>query len=84
MKPEIKWVKCDVGYNAIEASWDQFWLCCYFDNRLKAIVAYVCGDVENYKFEQRFTCDGRGLEEAKAWCESQLPHLIAMEICDET
>jgi hypothetical protein len=41
---------------------------------------YAGGDGEKHKFEKCFNCDH--LKEAKAWCESMIPHLIALEICE--
>jgi hypothetical protein len=87
MKPKIKWIYDSInGDEHHEASWDIFWLFCYRSSRTTrprkatAFRAYVGKYRDGHTFKGSFN----SLEEAKAWCESQLPHLIAEEICDET
>jgi hypothetical protein len=86
MKPEIEWVKCDENnecYEGYDAFWDGYWLSLDIYEESGVIVAGLGVKADDDATIRR-PFGMNELEEAKAWCESQLPHLIAMEICDET
>lgn len=84
MKPEIKWIYDSInGDEHHKAIWDIFWLFCYRairPGKSTSFRAYVGKYRDHHTFKGSFS----SLEEAKAWCESMIPHLIALEICDET
>jgi hypothetical protein len=84
MKPEIKWVKKTTDNEChYEAILDNFNLFVFFDDWRHVIFAYAGSDGGKLSFSKYFIRDAHALDDAKAWCESQLPYLIAEEICDE-
>jgi hypothetical protein len=84
MKPKLEWNRIPDEHEEYASEFlDVYSLHVWENGGSESITGLIlkrvtCAEV----FKKKFRNGKAGFAEAKAWCESQVPHLIAMYICD--